>query len=59
MPQVKLKTGETLEVPIDDLIEFLEKRGDEILEQKGTRLSVPDLNDFPFSCTESPLPILP
>jgi hypothetical protein len=54
MPQVKLKTGETLEVPIDDLIEFFDKRGDEILEQqeeKGEHDTPPDPTAFPFNET--------
>lgn len=56
MPEVKLKTGETLEVPIDDLIEFFEKRGDEILQEKGTGEPIPDPTKFPFNLNSTKSP---
>jgi hypothetical protein len=58
MPIAKMKTGETIEVPIEELERFLAERGDEIEVQKRVHRSTPDLTDFPFiNSTESPLPL--
>jgi hypothetical protein len=54
MPHVILKTGEKLEIPIDELIDFFNQHGDEIqdqLEERREHDTPPDPSAFPFTET--------
>lgn len=55
MPIAKMKDGRTVEVPIEQLEQFLADHGEEIELQKRVPNGTPDETDFPFvSSTESP-----